>query len=118
MIKLYGISNCDTIKKARRWLEEQAVEYCFHDFRKDGLDQPLVAEWLSQVGSQVLLNKRGTTWRKLSAEQQQQAESAELAALLTEHPALIKRPVLCGAGKTIIVGFNTEHYAQQLELSY
>ena len=116
MFTLYGIRNCDTVKKARRWLEENGVEYRFHDFRKDALDKPLVAQWLAEVGSPVLLNKRGTTWRKLTPEQQQRAESDELAALLTEQPALIKRPVLLSADKPIMVGFKPEHYAEQLGL--
>jgi len=116
MITVYGISNCDTVKKARRWLEEQGVEYRFHDFRKDGLEHTQVSAWLELVGPQTLLNKRGTTWRKLTPEQQQLAETDQLASLLTEHPAMIKRPILSAPGQTLLVGFSADQYALQLGL--
>ena len=76
---MYGITNCDTIKKARAWLQEQQIDYSFHDFRKQGLQTELVQQWLDQVGGDVLLNKRGTTWRKLPESSQQLAETDQLA---------------------------------------
>ena len=114
MVTLYGISNCDTVKKARRWLDEQAVAYRFHDFRKDGLTPAQVDSWLEQVGAEILLNKRGTTWRQLSPEQQQRAAGKQLCALLTEHPAMIKRPLLEAAGRPLLVGFSAERYREHL----
>jgi len=113
MVTLYGISNCDTVKKARRWLDEHGVDYRYHDFRKDGLSQAQVEQWLADVGD-LLLNKRGTTWRKLSAEQQQRATGNQLAALLTEHEAMIKRPLLVASDRPLLVGFSEQHYQDYL----
>ncbi len=114
MITVYGISNCDTIKKARHWLSEHAVDYRFHDYRKDGLTVEQVEQWLAELGADSLLNKRGTTWRKLTPEQQQRATGAELAALLTEQPAMIKRPLLIAPGKPALVGFSAQRYSELL----
>ncbi|MEK9595946.1 MAG: ArsC family reductase [Rhodospirillaceae bacterium] len=94
-ITVYGISNCDTVKKARTWLQQHAIDFHFHDFRKDGLDAVLVAQMLAALGIEKVVNKRGTTWRQLNADQQAQVLSpAASARLLVEHPTLIKRPVI------------------------
>lgn len=104
--KLYGISNCDTVKKAKRWFEEKGQAYHFHDFRKDGLDEAMIMPWLDAVGAEKLINKRGTTWRKLAPEIQQLAQSNP-TQLMVEYPALIKRPVIEGA-HGISVGFTAK----------
>jgi len=114
MITVYGISNCDSVKKARKWLEQYALEYRFHDFRKDGLEQATIEAWLANDGVELatLLNKRSTTWKQLDPEAQQSAEG-DAAALMAEHPTLIKRPVLI-QGDTILVGFKEAAYQQLL----
>ena len=102
-LTVYGIPNCDTVKKARTWLGEQGIGFRFHDFRKEGLDRATVEAWLQSVPADKLLNRRGTTWRKLSEAEQARADS-DLAGLLVEHPSLIKRPVMVDSGR-ILVGF-------------
>jgi arsenate reductase len=119
---LYGISNCDTIKKAKKWLTDQSIDFQFHDFRKDGLEAALLQEWIDASGWEPLLNKRGTTWRKIAAEVDRNNLDAALAAeLMLEHPALIKRPVLVVENRIIengvtenkiIIGFKQEEYSQ------
>lgn len=109
---LYGISNCDTIKKAKKWLTDQDIEFKFHDFRKDGLEAEQLQTWINALGWEPLLNKRGTTWRKISAEVDQENLDTDLAAkLMLEHPAMIKRPVLV-KDQEIIVGFKPEEYTE------
>ncbi len=110
---LYGIPNCDTIRKARKWLTAAGVEFQFHDFRKDGLDRKQLEDWVKQVGWEVLLNKRGTTWRQISTEQKASIDEASALALLLEHPAMIKRPVLeSDALSQIEVGFSEPRYRE------
>jgi arsenate reductase (glutaredoxin) len=110
MTTLYGIKNCDTIKKARKWLEAHGVDYRFHDFRADGLDEKRLRGWVKQVGWETLLNRRGTTWRKLPDSQRESVDEASAVALMLEQPALIKRPVL-EQGKDVCVGFKEADYA-------
>lgn len=100
---VYGIPNCGTVKKARAWLADQGFELHFHDFKKDGLDRATVEAWLQKVPAEKLLNKRGTTWRKLSEADQARAET-DLAGLLVDFPSLVKRPVMVW-GDEILVGF-------------
>lgn len=108
---LFGISNCDTVRKARRWLEQRDLAYRFHDFRKDGLTSRQIKSWLKQVDWEALLNKRGRTWRELS-EQDKKVHSANQAVdLCVRYPALIKRPVLDNGGN-IEIGFDPERYSQ------
>ena len=101
---LYGISNCDTVKKARRWLDEQGVAYRFHDVRKDGLDAERLQGWIDALGWEKLLNKAGTTFRKLPDAQKDGLDAASAKALMLEQPAMIRRPVVEASG-TISVGF-------------
>lgn len=108
---LYGIKNCDTVKKARRWLEDQGIEYSFHDFRADGLDAAEVERWLAELGSATLVNKRSTTWKQLDDKQKAKAESGDAVALLVAHPTLIKRPLL-DTGKSLHCGFSAANYAE------
>ena len=111
MITLYGIKNCDTIKKARRWLEAQGIDYRFHDYRVDGLDNTLLQSFISELGWEALLNTRGTTWRKLDESMRSQIiDAASAAALMIEMPAIIKRPLLCAPGQPMLLGFSESSY--------
>jgi Spx/MgsR family transcriptional regulator len=111
MTTLYGIKNCDTIKKARAWLSANNIDYSFHDYRLDGLD----TQWLEQaekaLGWELMLNKRGTTFRQLSEEQKQNVDKTSALALMLESPAMIKRPILIHNEKYFI-GFKAEQYAE------
>lgn len=109
VITLYGIKNCDTIKKARKWLTDNSVEYNFHDLRTDGIDAATLDGWIDQVGLETILNRRGTTWRKLDSDDQNGVNRSNVTALLLKYPAIIKRPVLDLDG-TITVGFKAEQY--------
>ncbi len=113
MQTLYGIKNCDTVKKARQWLEAQSIEYRFHDFRKDGLDLRLLERWEAELGWEALLNKRGTSWRKLEEGQRESVDRAKALVLMSAQPSLIKRPVLETGTKTLI-GFIPEEYSKEL----
>jgi arsenate reductase len=107
---LYGIPNCDTVKKARAWLAAHGQDAGFHDFKKDGLDRATVAAWLDQLDWEVLVNRKGTTWRKLpEARRAAVADKASALELMLESPSVIKRPVLAMAG-TLCVGFSDERY--------
>jgi arsenate reductase len=104
-ITLYGILNCDTVKKARTWLTEQGIEHVFHDFRKDGLTEARLQGWMQQAGWTKLLNTRGTTWRKLPESDRAEPDADKAKALMLAQPSLIKRPVV-EAGKDLLVGFD------------
>ena len=109
MYTLYGIKNCDTVKKARKWLESNDVNYQFHDFRVDGLTAEMIEQWFTAVGWEKLLNKRSTTWRQLDDAQKENINEQSAASLLLNNPTLIKRPVLDNE-ITILVGFSEESY--------
>ncbi len=112
---MYGIKNCDTVKKARRWLEENGIEYRFHDFRQDGLETNQVLQWTKQVDWQTLVNKRSTSWRNLDEDSKQALSENTVVDLLTANPTLIKRPVVEVKGKDgLMVGFNQNIYKEQL----
>ena len=110
MIKLFGIPNCDSVRKARRWLDDRGVAYHFHDFRKDGLNEALLAGWIRQAGWEVLLNRKGTTWRQLPPERRAGIDTERARALMLELPTLIKRPVL-QTGGNLEIGFDADRYA-------
>ncbi|WP_031520400.1 ArsC family reductase [Siccibacter colletis] len=113
MVVMYGIKNCDTIKKARRWLENAGVEYRFHDYRADGLTPALLQSFIDELGYEALLNTRGTTWRKLDeATRNGITDASAAAALMLTMPAIIKRPLLCAPGKPMLLGFNENNYQQ------
>ena len=111
MTTLYGIKNCDTIKKARTWLSANNIDYTFHDYRQNGLD----ALWLEQaelaLGWELMLNKRGTTFRNLSEEQKQSVDKTEALVLMLEFPAMIKRPILIHNDEYYIA-FKPQQYAE------
>ncbi len=111
MTTLYGIKNCDTIKKARKWLEENNIEFQFHDFRKDGLDKKQLQQWVDELGWEILLNKRGTTWRQLPDDVKDTIDEKSAIVLMLENPAIIKRPVL-DMGSKRVVGFKDADYQQ------
>ncbi|WP_374353112.1 ArsC family reductase [Chitinimonas sp.] len=112
-MKLYGIPNCDTVKKARTWLDEHELTYAFHDYKKLGIDAATLQGWVDQLGWEVLVNRQGTTWRKLdSARQASIVDAASAIALMIEMPSLIKRPVLVVPGRPLQVGFKPERYAE------
>lgn len=102
---LYGIPNCDTVKKARRWLDEQGIAYRFHDVRKDGLDAARLQDWIDALGWERLLNKAGTTFRKLPDAQKDGLDAAAAKALMLGQPAMIRRPVV-EAADGVSVGFS------------
>lgn len=111
MIYLYGIPNCDTMKKARSWLDEHGRAYHFHDYKKLGISEPILRGWIAQVGWEALLNRQGTTWKKLDPAVQAGVHDADSAIpLLMASPSLIKRPVLL-MGERLLVGYKPEQYA-------
>jgi Spx/MgsR family transcriptional regulator len=111
LITLYGISNCDTVRKARRWLEQHGVEYAFHDVRADGLDRDTVRGWLEELGWETLVNRRSTSWKNLDpATRDDMDESGALAAIM-DQPTLIKRPLL-DIGHELHTGFSADNYAR------
>ncbi|MFZ6657835.1 ArsC family reductase [Undibacterium sp. TJN19] len=113
-ITLFGIPNCDTVKKARTWLQEQDLAFEFHDFKKQGLTRAAVEAWLEHQSLDVLINRKGTTWRALSEEEKAGADNTEQAiALMLDKPSVIKRPVMLidANGKTQVnVGFSVPQY--------
>ena len=114
-ITLYGIPNCDTVKKARKWLEANGIAFRFHDFRKDGLEQAEVKQWLEALGWETVLNRKGTTWRNLPESIRSNAvDASSILPLLVEQPTLIKRPVLV-AGDTVHCGFKEADYQSLLK---
>ncbi|MBC8381042.1 MAG: arsenate reductase [Porticoccaceae bacterium] len=109
MIILFGIKNCDTVKKARLWLSEHNVEHRFHDVRTDGLKFEEIEEWIAKTDWEIILNRRGTTWRKLDPSTQENVTRSNIAELLLANPAMIKRPILDVNG-VISVGFKPDLY--------
>lgn len=106
---LYGIRNCDTVKKARAWLERRGVEYSFHDYKVAGIDMARLDRWCGEVGWEALLNRAGTTFRKLPDSQKQHLDRGGALALMLAQPSVIKRPVVELNGK-LVVGFQPEFY--------
>lgn len=109
MITLYGIKNCDTVKKAQKWLDAHGVKYQFHDFRQDGLDKNLLTSWIENLGWEAVVNKRSTTWRNLSDEEKNITSNTQAIKLLLANPTLIKRPVT-QKGTTVLIGFNEAEF--------
>ncbi len=110
MITLYGIKACDTMKKARTWLDEKGLDYQFHDYKKEGIDAERLSQWCAEHGWEKILNRQGTTFRKLSDDDKQNIDASKAIALMQANPSMIKRPVL-DTGSTRLVGFKPELYA-------
>ncbi len=113
MITLYGIPNCDTMKKARKWLDEHGIEYHFHNYKKDGTPEKKLRQWVKQVGWETLLNRRGTTWRKLDESVKNSIDESSAVQIMLDNPSIIKRPVL-EKGDTLLVGFKEDEYSEHL----
>lgn len=110
MIIMYGIKNCDTIKKARKFLDENQVEYEFHDFRVDGLNPIQLRSWISELGWEKVINKRSTTWRNLPNETKENMDETLALVVAEEQPTIIKRPVL-ELKDRVMIGFSEKHYS-------
>ncbi|MDH5734560.1 MAG: ArsC family reductase [Gammaproteobacteria bacterium] len=113
MITLYGIPNCDTIKKARTWLDNQGIEYIFHNYKKLGITEKQLKQWIKQLGWETLLNKRGTTWRQLDESVRESVNETTAVQIMMANPSIIKRPVLDTNGK-ITAGFTEQDYKKIL----
>lgn len=109
MITMYGIPNCDTIKKAKKWLEANGIDYEFHDYKKKGITKAKLKDWCKQADWEVLLNRRGTTWRKLDEETKASINKTSAIDIMAENTSIIKRPVI-ETGDDILVGFSTDTY--------
>ena len=111
-VTVYGIPNCDTVKKARTWLTEHGVSHTFHDFKKQSVPVELLPQWIDSVGWQTLVNRKGTTWRKLvEATRAAVTDDATATALMLAHPSVVKRPVVMWSDGSLSVGFDTEVFA-------
>lgn len=110
-VTIHGIKACDTMKKARAWLDERGVAYAFHDYKTAGIDRATLEGWAKQVGWEVLLNRSGMTFRALPDADKQDLDEAKAIALMVRQPSMIKRPVVDGAGP-LLVGFRPERYAE------
>ena len=108
-IELYGIPNCDTVKKARTWLEDRAIAYAFHDYKKESADKAKLAAWCKAAGWETLLNRAGTTFRKLVDEDKAGLDEAKAIALMLAQPSMIKRPVVESAGG-LLIGFKPDRW--------
>ena len=114
-VTIYGIKACDTMRKARDWLDAHGVAYAFHDYKVSGVDRARLERWVGQVGWETLLNRAGTTFRKLPDEARSGLDAQKAIGLMLEQPSMIKRPVLDLGGK-LVVGFKPETYEQQVIL--
>ena len=112
-VTIYGIKNCDTMKKARAWLDEHGVDYAFHDYKTAGIDRARLEGWARSVGWEVLLNRAGTTFRKLPDKDREGLGEKQAIALMLDQPSMIKRPVLDADGQ-LLVGFQPKAYEQAL----
>lgn len=116
MLKMYAIPNCETVKKARAWLEEHAIAYEFHDYKKQGVPTGLLDEWVRQVGWEVLVNRQGMTWRKLTDAQKAAVTDSKDAknakALMLNSPSVIKRPLMVDGDQVVAVGFDVQKWQE------
>lgn len=113
-ITIYGIKSCDTMKKARAWLDKQGIEYKFHDYKSAGIERERLERWSNKLGWETLLNRAGTTFRKLPDKDKQVADAKKAIALMLAQPSMIKRPVLDLGGGKLLVGFKPELYKAAL----
>ena len=113
MIEIFGIKNCDTMKKAFRWLDEHNITYTFHDYKKEGLDEATAKAWVDELGWESVINKRGTTWRKLEEETKSTMDNENAVRIMMSQSSIIKRPLL-KIDDAIILGFSADEYTQRL----
>ena len=114
MIIVYGIRNCDTVRKARTWLDEQGLDYRFHDFKKEGVPADRLDDWLGRFGWESVINRRGTTWRRLPAEEREAMDTERARKAALDNASLIKRPIVEHDGETL-VGFDAEAWQEALQ---
>jgi arsenate reductase len=112
-ITVYGIKNCDTMKKALRWLDEQGLDYHFHDYKKEGVPEEALQAWISQLGWETVINRRGTTWRKLPEEVRDDMDAVGAVSVALNNPSIIKRPIL-DTGRTLLAGFKAHEWEREL----
>lgn len=108
---LYGIKNCDTVKKARKWLESEGIDYRFHDFREDGVNKKQVESWVKELGWETVVNKRSTSWKALDEQVRNTMDATSAVAAIMAQPTLVKRPLL-DTGSARHIGFSAADYAQ------
>ncbi len=113
-IEFYGIPNCDTVKKARKWLDGQEISYVFHDYKKEGADPEKLRGWIGSKGVDTILNRRGTTWRKLADAEKADVDETKAVGLLEANPSMIKRPVVEYPGG-LLVGFDETEWGAALK---
>lgn len=113
-VRVYGIRNCDTMKKASAWLEQQGVDYEFHDYKRDGVPVDRLAAWAKSLGWEQLVNTRGPTWRKIPQADRQALDERRALALLAANPSAIRRPVV-EAGEELLVGLDADGFARRVE---
>ncbi len=111
-IRIYGIKNCDTMKKARAWLDKQGVDYAFHDYKTAGIDRERLERWCKKVGWEALLNRAGMTFRKLPDKDKQGIDAKKAITLMLDQPSMIKRPVLDLGRDRLLVGFKPDLYKE------
>ena len=109
MITLYGIKNCDNIKKSRKWLDKNSIKYVFHDFREDGVKKAIIEEFIENIEITLLINKRSTSWKKLSNKKKSSKSKKDLIDLLLANPTIIKRPIIKSKEK-YLVGFSEDKF--------
>lgn len=109
MTTLYAIPNCNTVKKARTWLEEQNIDYDFHNYKKQGIDQETLQQWVDELGWETVINRKGMTWRKLDESLRESMDSDKAIQIMLENQSIIKRPLIIKDGKKIL-GFNESDY--------
>lgn len=118
-MKVYGIKNCDTVKKTIDWLKKNKIQFDFHDYKKEGISTDKLSEWAKQVSWENLVNKKGTTWRQLDESVQKKITTEkEAIALMHEKTSLIKRPLIEDRGKIILLGFDEEAFKKKLKKSF
>ena len=113
-VTIYGIKNCDTMKKARAWLEQHGVDYAFHDYKAAGIDRQRLERWCGEVGWETLFNRSGTTFRNLPDKDKNGLDDAKAVALMLAQPSMIKRPVLDLGGGKLLIGFRPELYSAEV----
>ena len=113
MVDIYGIKNCDTMKKAFHWLDENHIEYHFHDYKKETIEAATAKAWIEELGWENVINKRGTTWRKLDEETKNKMNNEAAIQTIINQPSMIKRPLMT-LNNTVYLGFNADDYAERL----